>query len=66
MIAKFRDELHEEATALAEKEDVLYVGAHSRVVAKKIKSLSQAEARAIQKEKEDWVQKGPPPAARRL
>lgn len=61
-----REEFTKQANALVLKEGIGFVGAHSRLVGQKMAALTKAEKAALDKRRDDWVQKGPPPSARRM
>lgn len=66
VIADNREALKDEADGIVEKTGEEFVGVHSRLVSEKMKALTTREKADLEKRRDQWVEKGPPPEARRL
>lgn len=66
LIADEGERFTKEAKKMVMKDaNVTFVGAHSRLVSRRMKELSTAEHEAYQRRIGEWVEKGPPPSAQR-
>lgn len=66
MIADNRTALKEAADAIVAKTGEEFVGVHSRLVSEKMQALTKGEKAELDNRRSQWVEKGPPPTARRL
>lgn len=66
VIADNREALKDEADKIVAKTGEEFVGVHSRLVSEKMKALTKRQQADLEKRRDQWVQKGPPPDARRL
>lgn len=65
VIADHREELRAAADALVEADGEDFVGVHSHLVSRKMRSLNREEQKDLERRRRQWVEHGPPPQARR-
>lgn len=66
VIADNREELKADADAIVLKTGEEFVGVHSRLVSEMMQALTDGQKADLEKRRNEWVEKGPPPEARRL
>lgn len=66
VIADNREALKDDADEIVEKTGQEFVGVHSRLVAEMMHALTTQQKADLEKRRKQWVEKGPPPEARRL